>query len=81
MNKEEFEKYVEKNIAQLYPDAQDIPGSRVIFKVDSGPSCMNVKLLVNCAVAESTYILDPKHNCNHPRNRPIIWSLQTSVLL
>ena len=37
MNEIEFEKYVEDNIIRLYPDAADLPGKRVMLKVDSGP--------------------------------------------
>ena len=45
MDEEHFEKYVEKNVARLFPDAADIAGKRVIFKCDGGPGRMNVKLL------------------------------------
>ena len=45
MNDEEFEKYVITNLTRLYPDVADVPGYRVILKVDSGPGRMNIKLL------------------------------------
>mmetsp|Transcript_19012 Transcript_19012/g.44118 ORF Transcript_19012/g.44118 Transcript_19012/m.44118 type:complete len:369 (+) Transcript_19012:629-1735(+) len=45
MNNEEFQKYVEKNIVRLFPDSADLPGKRVILKVDSGPGRNNVHLL------------------------------------
>ena len=45
MDEEEFAKYIECNIMRLYPDAADIPGRRVIVKLDSGPGRLNVKLL------------------------------------
>jgi hypothetical protein len=28
----------------LYPDAKDVPGKRVLIKLDSGPGCLNEKL-------------------------------------
>ena len=37
MNEIEFEKYVEDNLTRLYPDSADLPGKRVMLKVDSGP--------------------------------------------
>ena len=43
--KSNFEKYVEKNVAQLFPDADDVAGKRIIFKCDGGPGRKNVKLL------------------------------------
>ena len=45
MDEAEFEKYVKNSIMPLYPDALDIPGKRVMVKVDSGPGRLNVSLL------------------------------------
>ena len=45
MTDDEFEKYVMKNIRKLYPDSSDVPGNRVLLKVDSGPGRMNERLL------------------------------------
>ena len=45
MNEIEFEKYVQDNLMRLYPDAADLPGERVMIKVDSGLGQMNYKLL------------------------------------
>ena len=45
MDEAEFEKYVKNNIIPLYPDALDIPGKRVLVKVDSGPGRLNIELL------------------------------------
>ena len=40
-NEIEFEKYVKDNLMRLYLDAADLPGKRVMIKVDSGPGQMN----------------------------------------
>ncbi len=45
MDSEEIKKYVLGSIIPLYPTARDKPGHRVILKVDSGPSRMNLNLL------------------------------------
>ena len=45
MDDEEFEKYIMGSILPLYPDAKDVPGRRVMIKVDSGPGRLNCKLL------------------------------------
>jgi hypothetical protein len=45
MNSVKLEKYMKGSILPLYPDVQDIPGKRVIVKVDSGPGRMNVNML------------------------------------
>jgi hypothetical protein len=45
MNSVELEKYIFKAIVPLYPDAQDVPGLRVIMKVDSGPGRTNQAML------------------------------------
>ena len=37
MDSIEFRKYLFANIVPLYPDAEDIPGKRVIIKCDGGP--------------------------------------------
>eukprot|EP00985_Skeletonema_marinoi_P026211 scaffold20141_cov66-Skeletonema_marinoi.AAC.1 len=47
MNDPEFEKYFLENIVRLYPDAADVPGKRVMLKVDSGPGRLFLSLLVN----------------------------------
>ncbi len=46
MDSKEFEKYVLGSVVPLYPIARDKPGHRVMLKVDSGPSRMNLNLLV-----------------------------------
>jgi hypothetical protein len=45
MDEIEFEKYIKNSILHLYPDACDVPGKRVIIKVDSGPGRLNLELL------------------------------------
>ncbi len=45
MDEAEFEKYFRKCILLLFPDALDLPGFRVMVKVDSDPGCLNVNLL------------------------------------
>jgi hypothetical protein len=37
MDAKEFEEYYMTNIVRLYPDAADVPGKRVMTKIDSGP--------------------------------------------
>ena len=46
MTDDEFEKCMMKNIRNLYPDSADVPGQRVILKVDSGPGRLNERLLL-----------------------------------
>ncbi|KAL7490610.1 hypothetical protein ACHAWT_000174 [Skeletonema menzelii] len=46
MSDEEFLKYFETNLTKLYPDAEDVPGKRVMLKVDSGPGRLYPELLV-----------------------------------
>ena len=41
MDAAEFEEYLFINIVRLYPDAADIPGKRVMAKLDSGPARAN----------------------------------------
>ena len=47
MDDAEFKKYVKNNIMPLYLDALDVPGKRVMVKVDSGPGRLNVPLLAH----------------------------------
>jgi len=46
MDSEEFLKYLESNVIPLYPDAEDVPGKRVLIKCDSGPGRLDVMTLV-----------------------------------
>lgn len=45
MNAVELDKYMRNSTLPLYPDIQDVPGKRVIVKVDSGPGRTNVAML------------------------------------
>jgi hypothetical protein len=45
MDEVEFEKYVMNSIVPLYPDSDDVPGKRVMAKVDSGPGRLNARLV------------------------------------
>ena len=37
MDDVEFDGYLSNSLVPLYPDAEDVKGKRVIFKIDSGP--------------------------------------------
>ncbi|KAL7481398.1 LOW QUALITY PROTEIN: hypothetical protein ACHAW6_007078 [Cyclotella cf. meneghiniana] len=45
MDEREFMSYFLNSIMPLFPDAQDVPGKRVIMKVDSGPGRMEIGFL------------------------------------
>lgn len=45
MDGEELKKYILNNIVPLFPDAEDVPGKRVLLKVDSGPGRNNMIML------------------------------------
>ena len=45
MSDKEFFKYFKNNIVTLYPDARDVPGKRVMPKVDGGPGRLNMEFL------------------------------------
>jgi len=47
VNSLELDKYIKKAILPLYPDVADVPGKRVLLKVDSGPGRMNVDMLAS----------------------------------
>jgi hypothetical protein len=48
MTDDEFEKYIDNSIVPLYPDLEDMPGKRVLLKVDSGPGRNWRELLMKC---------------------------------
>ncbi len=60
----ELSKYMEKAIIPLYPDAQDVPGKRVIIKVDSGPGRTNVAMLAGLRV-RGLYMIPSVPNTTH----------------
>jgi hypothetical protein len=45
MDEAEFEKYIRNSILPLFLDACDMPGKRIMIKVDRGPGQLNVDLL------------------------------------
>ena len=45
MNAEELDKCITGSMLPLYPDIADVPGKRVMLKVDSGPGRSNVDML------------------------------------
>ena len=50
MDEEEFAKYIRNSILPLYPDAMDVPGKRVMVKVDSGSGRLNIELLAELRI-------------------------------
>jgi hypothetical protein len=50
MNTIELEKYIFGSILPLFPDVADVPGKRVILKVDSGPGRNNGPMLAKLRV-------------------------------
>ena len=45
MDDVEFDDYLSNSLIPLYPGAEDVNGKRVIFKLDSGPGRLGMKLL------------------------------------
>ena len=45
MNDVEFDEYLSNSLIPLYPGAEDVKGERVLFKLDSGPGRLGIKLL------------------------------------
>ena len=70
MDEAEFEKYVKNNIIPLYPDALDIPGKRVLVKVDSGPGRLNIELLAELRLL-GWYLYPGVPNTTAVSKRPI----------
>ena len=64
MDAEELHKYLVQAIIPLYPDAADLPGKRVIIKIDSGPGRMNEAMLVELRVM-GLYLLPGLLNSTH----------------
>jgi hypothetical protein len=46
MNNGKFNKYITNLIIPLFPDLEDVPGKRVLLKVDSGPGWNRTALLL-----------------------------------
>ena len=47
MDSVELQKYIDTAILPLYPDIADVPGKRVLMKVDSGPGRSNLDMLAS----------------------------------
>jgi hypothetical protein len=47
MNAVELNKYIANSILPLFPDMEDVPGKRVLLKVDSGPGRNNIEMLAD----------------------------------
>jgi hypothetical protein len=47
MNAVELNKYIANSILPLFPDMEDVPGKRVLLKVDSGPGRSNIEMLAD----------------------------------
>lgn len=47
MNVVELQKYISNAILPLFPDLEDVPGKRILLKVDSGPGRNNLEMLAN----------------------------------
>jgi hypothetical protein len=47
MNSIELQKYIDNAILPLFPDMEDVPGKRILLKVDSGPGRNNIDMLAN----------------------------------
>ena len=46
MNNKAFKRYIFKLVTLLYPDAADIPGKRVMIKIDSDPGRIKIDMLL-----------------------------------
>jgi hypothetical protein len=75
MDEVEFEKYLLNSIVHLYPDAKNMPGHRVLLKVDSGPGRMNIRLFtkLRClgfilypCVPNTTHVTQETNRCYGP---------------
>ena len=64
MNAEELDKYIENSILPLYPDIEDVPGKRLLIKLDSGPGRTNVKMLAKLRL-KGVYIHPGVPNTTH----------------
>jgi len=64
MNEADLEKYVMAAILPLYPDAADVPGRRVLIKVDSGPGRMNTQMLARLRI-RGVYFVPGVPNSTH----------------
>ena len=64
MNSIELDKYIKQSILPLYPDVADVPGKRVMLKVDSGPGRLNVNMLATLRL-QGVYLAPGVPNTTH----------------
>jgi hypothetical protein len=88
MDAEEFEEYLMNSIVPLFPDVSDVPGKRVILKVDSGPGRSNLKLLARLrllgiylypCVPNTTHVTQETDQCYGPFKTQFISNLELIV--
>jgi len=81
MNAEELLKYFEINVFPLYPDAADVPGKRVLIKIDGGPGRLHFLMLLSlppssrlqwqeAAPVSPSAFLSPRHTDPVSKNNP-----------
>ena len=64
INAVKLAKYMNNSILPLYPDIEDVPGKRVILKVDSGPGRLNVEMLADLRL-QGLYLVPGVPNTTH----------------
>jgi len=64
MNSVELDKYIEKAILPLFPDVADVPGKRVLLKLDSGQGRMNIDMLADLRL-QGVYVIPGVPNTTH----------------
>jgi hypothetical protein len=64
MNAVDLDKYMKNAILPLYPDIEDVPGKRVLLKVDSGPGRLNIEMLADLHV-HGLYMVPGVPNTTH----------------
>ncbi len=70
MDKEEFQKYILNSILPLYSDSLDIPGKKVLIKINSGPGHWPVEQSIDGLTLWILYVsLCFKYYINDARNR------------
>mmetsp|Transcript_27582 Transcript_27582/g.60431 ORF Transcript_27582/g.60431 Transcript_27582/m.60431 type:complete len:160 (-) Transcript_27582:425-904(-) len=72
MDAEELLKYFEINVFPLYPDAADVPGKRVLIKIDGGPGRLHFSYAHQ---ASSPRLLPVSIGSQH---NYLLWSRQSS---
>ena len=87
MDNYKFEIY--NSIVPLFPDVKDIPGKRVIIKIDSGPGQTNIKFLAKLlnlvfllypGVTNNTSVSQETDNNYEPLKR-ILWNKMDTLTI